>query len=146
MSLTESARSELRLAGYSEETTQAVLETMERFYREFDSGGAASVMVPVLVRCLYGLPLTPLTGADDEWEDRSDLGPDPAGTILQNKRCSQVFRRRVPKYKGTDGWTEYVHYDVSGAGSGWGGYIKIDRFPYKPKSGSIDPVVVLASE
>lgn len=146
MSLTESAKSELRLAGYGEESTTAVVETMERFFREFNSGGAASVMVPVLVRCLYGLPLTPLTGGEDEWEDRSELGPDPTGTLLQNKRCSQVFKRRVTQFKGPDGWTEYVYYDTSGAGSGWGGYIEIERFPYKPKSGSIDPLVVLASE
>lgn len=146
MSLTDDARRELRRAGYGEETTLAVAETMERFYRTFDSGGAASVMVPVLVRCLYGLPISPLLGTDDEWEDCSAVSDLPAGQLMQNRRCSSVFRRRVPQYKGPDGWTEFQDYDTAQAGSGWGGYLKIERFPYKPRVRSIDPLVQLATE
>jgi hypothetical protein len=62
-------------------------DLIKRFFIHFNSGGAASVAIPVLHRLLCGLPLSPLTGDDDEWAD-----PLGDGKLLQNKRCSSVFK------------------------------------------------------
>lgn len=92
MSIIDHARSELTRAGASEEYKALLVKAMEEFFEEYDSGGAVAVMLPRftgdLQRLIAGKPLSPLTGAEDEWNDVSNGGPPS----WQNKRCSSVFK------------------------------------------------------
>lgn len=100
------------------------------------------VMAPVLIKCLLGLPLSPLTGADDEWHD-----PIGDGMMLQNCRCGSVFK----SYRNADGepskgGKELIH-DVNAPNP-----MAPITFPYDPGSRvvmaivrSLDPVVEFSS-
>lgn len=103
MSITENAIAEMKRAGVDEQTKRDVLSIMHMFFARWDSGGAVSVMLPMIVRCLRGQPLSPLTGADDEWIDRSEYSDIPT---QQNMRCSSVFRSRM------DATQEWRVYDI----------------------------------
>lgn len=59
------------------------------FCLEGHSGGSASVVIPWIERSLSWEPIAPLTGADDEWEDISDISGEP---LWQNRRCARVFK------------------------------------------------------
>lgn len=85
MSITEQAISEMKLAGFPDHDIKAMSEILAKFFDTWDSGGAVSVMAPVLQRLIAGQPLTPLTGADDEWLDHG-------GGVFQNKRDGSVFK------------------------------------------------------
>lgn len=89
MSLTEQATRELAKINMGPEDTTAILGIMKAFFGHWDSGGAVSVMLPLLVRCMRGQPLTPLTGAEEEWTQ-----PDPSLQLFQNSRCGTIFRER----------------------------------------------------
>jgi hypothetical protein len=57
-------------------------------------------------------PLSPLTGADDEWQD---IGTDNDGnTIYQNKRASSVFKQNEQAYwmDGIVFWEWYSAPDI----------------------------------
>jgi hypothetical protein len=93
------AESELRAAGYFDgdemngHIAQGVLDMVRVFSLQGNSGTDASSVLQLfdtLARCK---PLGPLTGADSEWIDVSDLSGRP---LWMNKRCSHVF-------KGSDG-------------------------------------------
>jgi hypothetical protein len=93
MSVTHQAQQEMARAGFSPEDIAAMRRILELFFASWDSGGAVSVMAPVLQRCIAGKCLTPLTGADDEWMDVSAYSAaDGTGPIWQNVRCSTVFK------------------------------------------------------
>lgn len=87
MSIIEKAKIELAAINFGEEDTKVLIEILEKFFDQWDSGGAVSVVSPVLMRCIAGKPLSPLTGADGEWMD-----PFGDGIMLQNIRCSSVFK------------------------------------------------------
>lgn len=89
MSIVSRATAEMLRAGHPPEEIYAMQQILRKFFDTWDSGGAVSIMVPVLLRLLNGQPLTPLTGEDDEWSD-----PIPSGDLLQNVRCSSVFKNR----------------------------------------------------
>lgn len=89
MGIINSAKVELELINFGEEDTAVMLEILEKFFETWDSGGAVSVAAPVLMRLIAGKPLSPLTGQDDEWAD-------PNGDFFQNKRCSSVFKTKIP--------------------------------------------------
>lgn len=61
--------------------------------RTFSEGGltenVAMYQLAVLNRLIRHLPLSALTGEDDEWMDASDFAGEP---LLQNKRCPQIFK------------------------------------------------------
>lgn len=90
MSIIEQARGELARINFGEEDTKVMVGILETFFDQWDSGGAVSVVAPVLQRCIAGKPLSPLTGDDDEWvvHDFSD------DMFAQNCRCGSVFKRR----------------------------------------------------
>jgi hypothetical protein len=75
--------------GYDGMLVEAVLQHIKLFADQGHSGLSAAMTVGLLERLLRYEPLSPLTGADDEWV-ALDYGPDVAG---QNVRCSHVFRR-----------------------------------------------------
>lgn len=85
MSIIERAKIELKAINFGEESSKVMIELLEKFLDEWDSGGAVACAQPVFNRLLAGKPLTPLTGADDEW---NECGPG----VFQNRRCSTVFK------------------------------------------------------
>ncbi len=96
MNLVEYAKSELARIEHDGEGMQdymdeCVLKMIEMFSRQGHSGFTAHYAIGELERLLRWLPLTPLTGEDDEW---NDLGE---GTY-QNKRCSKVFKKNGDAY------------------------------------------------
>jgi hypothetical protein len=58
----EHAKRELKAINFGEEDTIVMLDILQRFYKQWDSGGSVSVVVPILQRLLERKPLTPLTG------------------------------------------------------------------------------------
>ena len=68
--------------------TKNVMDILTVFENQDHSGFSANYTINLVVRLLRRIPLTPLTGEEDEWYE-SD-GPD---NTQQNKRCTTVFRR-----------------------------------------------------
>jgi hypothetical protein len=98
MSIVDQAKAELERINFGAEGTAAMVEILERFFKQWDSGGAVACVAPILMRCIAGQPLSPLTGADDEWHD-----PMGDGIMLQNVRCGSVFKDwRTPDGKLSD--------------------------------------------
>lgn len=122
MSVTESAIIEMKAAGYEQGDIDAMQTIMRLFFERWNSGGAVSVMIPVLDRLLRDLPLTPLTGADEEWMcNHFEEG------VCQNIRCGSVF-------KDTRDGRIYDIYNRD-----WDG-----EFPYSPKQRDLSPVIEMA--
>lgn len=121
MSTVEQARYELALCNFGEEDSRVMVELLEKFFDQWDSGGAVSVAAPVLQRLITGKPLSPLTGADDEWVVH-DCDDD---CYAQNRRCSTVFKRR-------DGSA----YDIQSG-------LRVPvTFPYNPEDATVRSPVV----
>lgn len=87
MSIIEQAKTELTAINFGAEDSAVMVEILEKFFKQWDSGGAVSVAAPVLMRLIKGQPLGPLTGEDSEWHD-----PMGDGVMLQNVRCGSVFK------------------------------------------------------
>lgn len=135
--LVDHARHELQLAGLWDEDSDyggmladAVLEMVEAFSEEGHSGASASLAMSAFERVARFEPLTPLTGAEEEWGEPYDN----EGT-RQNKRCSHVF-------KGADGRA----YDIDGrifrepdGATFTSNESRVEvTFPYVPKSEYVD--------
>ena len=91
-------RRELELAGafkkdsmYGGMLGDAVLRLARQFDKEGHSGMSASIAVAMFEKVARFQPLTPLTGADDEWNALGDGD-------FQNRRCSHVFKRNGQAY------------------------------------------------
>lgn len=91
MSIMDQAKAELERAKFGEEDSIVMLGLLKQFLRQWDSGGAVAVASQVFNRLLAGQPLSPLTGTEDEWIDRSEMAQKPT---WQNARCVSVFRER----------------------------------------------------
>jgi hypothetical protein len=96
--LIEYAKRELELAGYFDPKGvyggmlgTAVLTLIETFSEEGHSGMSASIAISVFERVARFEPLTPLTGADDEWYE-------PTPGTFQNIRCPHVFKENGEAY------------------------------------------------
>lgn len=87
MSIIEQAKTELDAINFGKEDTDRMIQILELFFDQWDSGGAVHAVAPILARLIAGQPLGPLTGADAEWFDSLDNG-----IMLQNKRCGSVFK------------------------------------------------------
>src|SRR5262245_50201636 len=87
MSLIEHAKYELALINFGDEDSAIMVSILERFFDQWDSGGAVACVAPILQRLIAGQPLAPLTGADDEWFKPMDDVP-----MWQNVRCGSVFK------------------------------------------------------
>jgi hypothetical protein len=85
VSLIDQARDELKRIDFGEADSTAMIEILERFFDQWDSGGAVYAAAPVLQRLIAGKCLSPLTGADDEWIEHEH-------GVFQNKRVSSVFK------------------------------------------------------
>ena len=123
MSVIKSAIIEMKAAKFDQSDIDVVHAIMRIFFDHWNCGGAVSVMIPVLNRLLRNLPLTPLTGADEEWMcNHIEEG------MCQNIRCGSVFKDT------RDGRI----YDIDN--HNWDG-----TFPYSPKHHSLEPIVEINS-
>ena len=123
MSIIEHAKTELAAINFGTEDTAVMVELLEKFLNQWDSGGAVHAVAPVFVRLLSGQPLGPLTGDDSEWHD-----PMGDGIMLQNRRCSSVFkdwRSEDGHLSGNAGQGKLTIHDIDNPG--WDG-----SFPYDP--------------
>ncbi len=100
MSIVEQAKSELGLIGFGTDDTKVMIEILEKFFDQWDSGGAVHAVAPILQRCIAGKPLSPLTGADSEW-----FQPMDDVECYQNKRCGSVFKEK-------DNKGNWIVYDI----------------------------------
>lgn len=105
-----------------------IMQMVQVFADQGHSGFSANYAINLLQKLLRYEPITPLTGADEEWT-KLDYNDD---TTYQNKRCPRIF-------KNADGKA----YDVEGkifsddGGKSW--YTCKDsrvyiEFPYVPKT------------
>ncbi len=92
-SLVKYAMHELRAVGlldgdsdYGGMLAAAVIDLLRVFSAQGHSGFSAGRTVQLFERLAMFKPLSPLTGADDEWNEVGD-------GVYQNKRCSHVFKR-----------------------------------------------------
>lgn len=122
MSLIDHAKAELAAINFGKEDTAVMLELLAKFTDQWDSGGAVHAVAPVFVRLLSYQPLSPLTGADDEWVEH-DYGTPP---YYQNIRCSSVFK------DSKDG----PAYDIKGQRK------VLVTFPYDPATAMPDEPVI----
>ncbi len=129
MSITERAKIELAAINFGEEDTAVMIDLLERFFAQWNSGGAVHAVAPVLQRLIAGKPLSPLTGADDEWLDVSD---SVGRQCWQNCRMSSVFREEDAEGKQ---WS----YDIDAPAGR-----KAITFPYSPERVEVaSPVVTV---
>ena len=103
MSIIEQAKTELAAINFGEDDTRVMVEILEKFFDQWDSGGAVHAVAPILQRCIAGKPLSPLTGADDEWMDHG-------GGVFQNKRLGSVFKD--PRFHDGKLGRKYVSVDA----------------------------------
>jgi len=124
MTIISSAKRELDLIGFGDEDTKVMLEILEKFFEQWDSGGAVWAVAPVLQRLIAGKCLSPLTGEPDEWFDHGD-------GLFQNLRMSSVFKD--PRFH--DG---KLAYDLDNPK----GPREPIEFPYYPERAEVAPPVV----
>jgi hypothetical protein len=91
--LVEHAERELKLAGlfdkdadYGGEVAKSVMDLIKLTAAQGHSGASLRQVIDTLCTLVDFDPLSPLTGADDEWHDPCGDG------LLQNIRCSHVFK------------------------------------------------------
>lgn len=123
MSIIGQAKIELAAINFGEEDSTVMIEILEKFFDRWDSGGAVACVAPILMRLISGQPLGPLTGEDSEWFD-----PMGNGVMLQNKRCSTVFkdwRDESGRLSENAGQGKLTIHDIDN--HGWDG-----SFPYNP--------------
>lgn len=126
MSLISLAKSELARINFGADDTAVMVEILEKFFDQWDSGGAVHAVAPVLQRLIAGKCLSPLTGEDDEWVEVGD-------GVFQNKRISSVFKD--PRFHGGK-----QAYDLDNPA----GPRAAITFPYYPERAEVpSPVMVL---
>ena len=107
----------------------AVMKMIKVFADEGHSGYSASMAVNLFERVARFEPLTPLTGADDEWNEVGE------GTY-QNRRCSHVFKDgKEDQAYDSNG---KVFREPSGACYTSSGSRVFITFPYVPKVEYVD--------
>lgn len=98
MSYVDFAKDELTRAGmfaadsdYGGMLGDAVMKMITAFAEEGHSGASASAAINLFSRLAKFEPLTPLTGADDEWRE---IEPG----VFQNTRCYRIFKKNGDAY------------------------------------------------
>lgn len=95
--LMEYAKNELYLLRGDEEdemqdlVEKNILELIEVFSKQGHSGFSGNYVLSIFERLVRFLPITPLTGEDDEWNKIFDY-EHCTYNFWQNKRCSRVFK------------------------------------------------------
>ena len=126
-SLLQHTKSELRRAGlfdpdadYDGEVAVQVTALMETLVAYGHSGGSLAQTLEFFNRVANHKPITPLTGEDDEWDDRSEENGSP---LWQNTRCLFVFKNE------DKAWIVLEAPGGNGATLG-DGRVKYITFPY----------------
>lgn len=94
------AREEFRAAGWTDQDGKFddewqeaicnhVLQLLDTFHGEGHSGTSAQYTINLFKTLASFRPIAPLTGEDWEW---CDVAEQNGGPLLQNKRCSTVFK------------------------------------------------------
>lgn len=126
MSIIDQAKDELKRINFGDEDSAAMIDILERFFEQWDSGGAVHAVAPVLQRLIAGKCLSPLTGEPDEWFDHG-------GGVLQNLRVGSVFKD--PRFHGGE-----LAYDLDNPA----GAREAISFPYFPAEAQVSsPVITL---
>lgn len=105
---------------YSGQVGCDVIELLEVLSKQNHSGFSYGITVHALYRLAKGLPLSYLTGEDDEWEYMATRTDDNGGEldIYNNKRCPRVKMFRCPATgKETCVDTQYRAYSTDGGKS-----------------------------
>lgn len=97
MNNVEYTKKELAVLGITPETENGmydhIIGMVEKFNKENHSGFSGNYALNVLNKVLRYEPVTPLTGAEEEWKETF------AGSgIFQNMRCFHVFRENGKAY------------------------------------------------
>ena len=87
----ELARIEHDEDGLQDLMDKCVLEVLGVFAEQGHSGFSAGYVIRLLERLMRFLPLTPLTGEDDEW---NEIAPGK----YQNRRCGRIFKENGQAY------------------------------------------------
>lgn len=106
-----------------------ILELLGKFDEHGHGGSSAPYAVNIFKKLTMFEPITPVTGADWEWQD-----VDGKGTF-QNTRCSHVFKGPDGRAYDIDG---YVFREKSGACFTNKDSRRYVEFPYTPKTEYID--------
>ena len=101
MSTIEFAQSELERAGmfdkdadYGGTLAKAVMDLIEVFATQGHTGMTAPLTIHLFSKLAMQEPITPLSYAEDEWVDRSDVSGYP---LWQNVRDSRIFSQDLGK-------------------------------------------------
>jgi len=124
MSIISQAKDELRRINFGEEDSAVMIDLLERFFAQWDSGGAVWAVAPILRRLIAGKCLSPLTGEQDEWLDHGQ-------GVLQNRRISSVFKD--PRFHGGE-----RAYDLDNPA----GPREPIEFPYFPQDARVSSPIV----
>lgn len=126
MSIISQAKEELLRINFGEEDSAVMIDLLERFFDQWDSGGAVHAVAPVLQRLIAGKPLSLLTGDADEWNEVGE-------NVLQNRRASTVFKD--PRFHGGK-----LAYDLDNPA----GSREAISFPYWPDRADVaSPTIVI---
>lgn len=123
-----------------------ILALVAKFANSGQSGGSgpytASAISQAIEKLCLQKPISPITGAAEEWVDVTEL--NDGRTLYQNKRCGALFKEedKNPYYLDAIVW-------VTEKGIGWGGtaYLKNGskiqsrqyvKLPFTPKTFYID--------
>lgn len=133
--LEDFARSEMERAGlfskdsdYGGMLGDAVMKMIKVFADEGHSGYSANMAVTIFEKVARFEPLTPLTGADDEWNEVAE-------GEWQNRRCSHVFKDADGRAYDSRG--RIFRDPDGGCYVGQGSRVYIE-FPYTPTSEYVD--------
>ena len=95
--LLQHTKSELRAAGLFDDDSDfdgeigvQVMALMETFCAYGHSSGSAAATLGLFAKLADHRPITPLTGADDEWVE---VPSEDHRALFQNARCSSVFKK-----------------------------------------------------
>lgn len=132
--LVDFAESEMRRAGLFDKDSDyggmlgpAILNMVKVFADEGHSGASAGIAISIFEKVARFEPLTPLTGEEDEW---MEVGDD----ILQNRRCSHVFKENGAAY---DSQGKVFREPNGSCFVGPGSRVPV-TFPYVPKTEYVD--------
>ena len=128
MSVISQAKEEMRRANFAKEDFDRMVQILELFFDQWDSGGSVWAVSEALNRLIAGKCLTPLTGDDDEWMEVAD-------GVFQNLRISSVFKD--PRF--FDGEKAY---DIDNSERDENGSWVAIEFPYYPKETKVSSPVI----
>ena len=112
--------------GMQEYMCMNVLELLEKMSEQGHSGFSASILIHLFDKLSRFLPLTPLTGSDDEW---MEITEEDGEKLFQNRRCPHIFKKGDRAYD-IDG---KVFIEENGS-SYTSDESRVDiTFPYTPK-------------